>query len=182
VLSGYLPLGPAVLAVSLRGGRVLPLSSQSQTIGPKRFFLGGAGTMRGYGEDELVPEDQRDRYLGEVRACAGSLSGVACSAAARALAAGQTLISEGGEAFLLGKFELRWPLRGSLDAGVFADVGNLWLDPGRVTLDDLRVNLGLGLRLQTPIGPAVVDVGFNVRPDRRLGESYAAPHFSIGLF
>ena len=69
----------SVLALSLRGGRVLPLDPASQTIGPKRFFLGGASTMRGYGEDELIPQDVRGAYLEQVRACAGSASGLACS-------------------------------------------------------------------------------------------------------
>jgi outer membrane translocation and assembly module TamA len=66
--------------------------------------------------------------------------------------------------------------------GVFADVGNLWLDPGEASLADLRVNLGMGLRFLTPIGPAVLDLGVNTSPDGRLGERYLAPHFSIGLF
>jgi outer membrane translocation and assembly module TamA len=47
---------------------------------------------------------------------------------------------------------------------------------------DLRANVGIGLRFITPIGPAAVDVGFNVTPDQRLNERLAAPHFTIGLF
>ncbi|HEX8910655.1 MAG TPA: BamA/TamA family outer membrane protein, partial [Anaeromyxobacteraceae bacterium] len=181
-LSGYLPLGASVFALSLRGGRVLPLNRDSQTIGPKRFFLGGAASMRGYGEDEMIPEDVRGVYLDQVRACASSLSSLACTPAARQLAAGQFLASEGGESFVNAKAELRFPLRESVEMGLFADAGNLWLDPRVGSITDLRLNVGAGLRFLTPIGPAVLDIGLNPSPDERLGESYIAPHFSIGMF
>ncbi|HET9599770.1 MAG TPA: BamA/TamA family outer membrane protein, partial [Anaeromyxobacteraceae bacterium] len=180
--TGYLPAGTAVLAVSLRAGRVFPLDPASQTIGPKRFFLGGAATMRGYGEEEMIPEDVRANYLEQVRTCAASLSGVACSGVAQQLASGQTLVSEGGEAFALGKFELRVPVRDTIEMGLFADVGNLWLDPHQLGLNDLRANIGFGLHFASPIGPVVFDLGFNLSPDPRLGEKVAAPHFSIGVF
>ncbi len=187
-LSGYLPVGrQSVLALSFRTGQIYPLDVDSQTIAPKRFFLGGASTMRGYGEDEMVPEEDRAAAADQRRRCAGSMSGIACTDLGRQLVAGQTLVSEGGQSFLLLKAELRVPLVGSLEAGIFTDVGNLWVDhtavdpTGRRFLS-LRVNTGVGLRFITPIGPAVVDVGFNLSPDARLNESAAAPHFSIGLF
>jgi len=181
-VTGYLPVAEqAALVLSLRGGRIVPIGA-SQTILPERFFLGGASTMRGYGEDEMVPEDVRPLYLSQVAACASSLSGLACSSVARELQSGQTLISEGGQAFLVAKTELRFPVYHSLEGDLFVDLGNLWLDPARFTLSDLRVNFGTGLRFLTPIGPAVFDLGFNASPDGRLGEAVLAPHFSIGLF
>jgi outer membrane protein assembly complex protein YaeT len=183
VASGYVPVGRAtVIALSLRGGRVFPLDGRSRTVIPRRFFLGGATTMRGYGEDELIQQDVRDRVASEARLCAASVTGVGCTERGRRVAGGQRAVSEGGEAFVLGKAELRLRLRGSLEAGLFADVGNLWLDPLAYRLVDLRANVGLGLRFLTPIGPAAVDVGFNVTPDQRLNERLAAPHFTIGLF
>jgi len=181
-LTGYLPIAEqGTLVLSLQGGRILPIGA-SQTILPKRFFLGGASTMRGYGEDEMVPEDVRPAYLQEVAACASSLSGLACSQVARQLQSGQTLISEGGQAFVVAKTELRFGVYHSLEGSLFTDLGNLWLDPSRFTLADLRLNFGAGLRFLTPIGPAVLDLGFNASPDGRLGEAVLAPHFSIGLF
>jgi outer membrane protein assembly factor BamA len=183
VVSAYAPVaGDTVLALSLRGGRVLPLDPESQTIGPKRFFLGGASTMRGFGEDEMLPEDRREPFLEQLRACAGSLSGAACSEAARQIAAGKAIPSEGGEAFLLAKAELRVPVRGAAEAGFFVDAGNLWLDPRNATFRSLRFDVGVGLRLATPIGPAALDLGMNLAPDERLGEPVFSPHFSIGLF
>jgi len=181
--TGYLPVGRSVvLALSLRGGRVWSLDSTSQTIGPKRFFLGGATTMRGASDDEMVPEDLRAAYLDQVRACNGSLTGLGCSDVGRSVVSGQPPISDGGEAFLLAKLELRVALRGSVEAGLFLDAGNLWVLPGNASLGNLRLHAGFGLRFVTPIGPAALDVGFNTAADRRLAERVYAPHFSIGLF
>jgi outer membrane translocation and assembly module TamA len=78
--------------------------------------------------------------------------------------------------------ELRIRLQGALEGALFADVGNLWDDPKQVRLQDERVNVGFGIRFVTPIGPAALDIGFNVTPDERLNEPIVAPHFTIGLF
>jgi outer membrane protein assembly factor BamA len=181
--SGYLPFGSAtVLALSLRGGRVFPLDRGSRTVIPRRFFLGGATTMRGYGEEEMIQQDVRSVLASEARNCGTSLTGVGCTERGRRIAAGDRPVSEGGEAFVLGKAELRLRLRGSLEAGLFADLGNLWLDPEKYRLVDLRANVGFGLRFATPIGPAALDIGFNLMPDDTLNERVVAPHFTIGLF
>ncbi len=183
-VTGYLPLpSQSVLALSLSGGRVIPFGRYSTSIvAPRRFFLGGAASLRGYGEDELVPEDVRAPYLREIALCSTKPSQEECSVVAQQLARGQTLVSQGGQAYLLARAELRFPLYASLEGGLFADLGNLWLDPARAKLEDVRVNFGAGLRLLTPIGPAVLDLGVNPGADARLGERVLAPHFSIGLF
>ncbi len=62
------------------------------------------------------------------------------------------------------------------------DLGNLWLDPTQYRLLDLRTNAGVGARFVTPVGPAALDLGFNVEPDDRLNERLLALHFTIGLF
>ncbi len=181
--SGYLPVARSlVLAFSARGGRVLPLDGLSNTILPKRFYLGGASTMRGYAEDEMVPQDLRQDYLRQVAACNSTLTGAACSDAARSVAGGYPPPSVGGQTFMLFKAEARVAVQGSFELGFFADVGNLWLEPKASSLTDLRIDVGAGLRFLTPIGPAVLDLGFNTAPDRRLAERIYAPHFSIGFF
>jgi outer membrane protein insertion porin family len=181
--SGYLPVGAGtVVALSLRGGRVFPLDGRSRTVIPRRFFLGGATTMRGFAEEEMLQEDVRSVLAAEARHCATSPSGVGCTPRGRRIVEGERPVSEGGEAFLLAKAELRMRLRGSLEGGIFADVGNLWLDPEKYRLLDLRANVGLGLRFVTPIGPAAVDFGFNLDPDAAVNERTVAPHFTIGLF
>jgi outer membrane protein assembly factor BamA len=181
--STYLPFGGAtVVALSLRGGKVFPLDQRSRTVVPRRFFLGGATTMRGYGEEEMIQQDVRDQLAAEARECQASISKVGCTERGKRILAGERPVSEGGEAFVLGKAELRQRLHGNLEGALFADVGNLWLDPSRYRLVDLRVNAGFGIRFVTPIGPAVLDIGFNLMPDRALNESIVAPHFTIGMF
>ena len=182
--SGYLPVGRGtVVALSLRGGRVFPLDDRSRTIIPRRFFLGGATTMRGYAEEEMIPQDVRGGARGGGAALPRRASPAsAAPSGAAAIVGGERPVSEGGEAFLLGKAELRMRLRGSLEGALFADLGNLWLDPRTYRLLDLRANVGVGLRFVTPIGPAALDVGFNVEPDDAINERTVAPHFTIGLF
>jgi outer membrane protein assembly factor BamA len=181
--SGYLPVGSStVLALSARGGRVFPLDDRSRTIIPKRFFMGGASTVRGFAEEEMIPQDLRDGVAEEARHCASTISGAGCTPRGADVVAGRTAASEGGEAFLLLKGELRQALTTSLEVGLFVDLGNLWLDPKAYRLVDLRPSAGVGLRFVTPVGPAALDLGFNLDPDRRINERLFAPHFTIGLF
>ena len=98
----------------------------------------------------------------------------------------------GGDAFINPRLELRIPLSGNVQTGLFLDSGNLWRDPEQVNPLDLRYSVGSGLRIGTPIGPLVFDYGFNVdrvldelfpdRTRRRYWEPLGAFHFSIGLF
>ncbi|HTN51545.1 MAG TPA: BamA/TamA family outer membrane protein, partial [Anaeromyxobacter sp.] len=182
-LSGYLPVGDAtVLALSLRGGRVFPLDPESRTIVPMRFFLGGASTMRGYADEEMIQQDVRPILAAQARQCATSLTGIGCTEKGQQIASGQIPVSEGGEAFILWKAELRVAITRALEIGLFADLGNLWLDPTKLQPFDVRVNAGFGLRFVTPIGPAALDFGWNVQPDTRINERSFAPNFAIGLF
>ncbi|HET6437363.1 MAG TPA: POTRA domain-containing protein [Anaeromyxobacter sp.] len=183
LVSAYIGLGKhVVLALSARAGQVFPLDSSSRTIIPRRFFLGGASTLRGFGEDQLIQEDVRPVLAAEARQCATSVTGVGCTDRGRRVAAGEQPVSEGGEAYMLGKAELRLPLSGRFELGMFVDAGNLWLDPKRVNPRILRPCAGLGARFVTPIGPAALDFGFNLDRDSRINEVVFAPHFSIGLF
>jgi len=183
LLSGYVPLGGhVVLALSARAGQVFPLDSRSRTIIPRRFFLGGASSLRGFGEEQLVQADVRPQLAAEGRQCATSPTGEGCTERGRRIADGDTPVSEGGEAFLLGKAELRLPVTGRFELGLFFDAGNLWLDPKRVNARALRPCAGVGARFVTPIGPAALDLGFNLAPDQQINEAVFAPHFTIGLF
>jgi outer membrane protein assembly factor BamA len=180
--TGYVPLGSRfVLAVSARGGRIVPLSSGSTTPPVKRFFLGGATSMRGFNEDQLLAEDSRAKYRQEVRACEVLASKDGCSSAALAIRAGRQVPSEGGELFLLLKTEVRFPAFGALDLGVFFETGNLWLAVPS-NLWPFRAIAGSGLRYQTPVGPLALDIGLNLAPDRVVNEPSFVIHFNIGVF
>jgi outer membrane protein insertion porin family len=182
-LSGYLPLWDMVLALSATAGQVFPLDSESVTIAPKRFYLGGGTSMRGYGENEMIPQDQRGAVALQTARCASVLSGLGCSPQLQQLVArGVMLPSQGAQISVLFRAELRVPISRATELGFFADFGNLWYDPALIDLKLLRTNLGFGLRIITPVGPAAFDVGFNLNPEYRINEPIFAPHFSVGLF
>ncbi len=182
--SWYLPAGDGVtLALSGRAGRVFALSKDNNTIGPKRFFLGGADSLRGFAVDSVFPEDERSALRDRVAACRHALAEPRlCAEDALAVVRGKRPTSTGGEAFVLFKTEVRFPISGALRGGVFFDLGNLWRDPRAVDLRRLRPVAGAGLRYDTPVGPMALDLGVNLVPDTVLREQPIALHFAIGLF
>jgi len=168
--SGYVPLGRSVVfAGQLRVGRIVHLQHGSQTYPNRAFFLGGVETLRGYYQDELIPQDIADVALDP------SKSPEERSATIKSAV-------RNGDAFVLLRAELRFPLYGQLGGGLFADFGNLWNEADKMNPFDLRPTAGAGLRLNTPVGPIAVDYGFVLLRRRQLGEPTGTLHFSIGLF
>jgi outer membrane protein insertion porin family len=167
--SGYVPLGRSVvLAGQLRLGRIVHLVPGSKTYPNRAFYLGGVDTMRGYYQDELIPQDVADSAL-----------------ARKTPAETQSVINaavRSGDAFVLARGELRFPIFGQLGGGLFADIGNLWADAANIDPFDLRPTAGAGLRLNTPVGPIAVDYGIVLKRRSRLREPFGTLHFSIGLF
>ena len=148
--------GNVVAAVQARLGSIDAFGDQEAGV-PffKRYFLGGATNLRGWGRFEVSP-----------------LSGEG--------------LPIGGAAFVNFSTELRAPIWRSLGAVLFLDGGNVWTDPWKFKLNDLRYDVGPGLRYQTPIGPFRIDVGYQLNPIPGLlvnGEEQPRRiriHFSIG--
>jgi outer membrane protein assembly complex protein YaeT len=154
----YQSLGTrAVLAFRARGGSIDGLRPESESPVPfhKRYFLGGATNLRGWGRFDVAP-----------------LSGF-----------GLTL---GGQTTMNFSTEVRMPLVGNLGGVLFLDGGNVWSDPWDFNLNDLRYDVGLGLRYNTRIGPFRIDFGQQLNPIPGLivnGEKekrHFRVHFSIG--
>ncbi len=163
----YVTLGRrAVFAVRVRGGAIdglggvgsVSIPNQSTDLNVpffKRYFAGGATSLRGWGRFEVSP-----------------LSGAG--------------LPIGGETLLETSTELRAPLWGNLSVVAFFDAGNVWSNPWDFNLNQLRYDVGPGLRYATPIGPLRVDVGFQLNPIDGLlvnGEPQKRRfrvHFSIG--
>ncbi len=183
-VSTYLPTTRrTTLALSARGGMVVPLSEDNVTIEPKRFFLGGADTLRGFPLDGVVPADQRESLHAQLENCHALVTSLTCTEDSMTLIEdARRPASAGGESFVLLKGELRFPIAGGLQGGLFLDAGNLWRDGSLIDLLELRTSAGGGLRYETPIGPVAVDLGLNLAPDRVLHETPMALHFAIGLF
>jgi outer membrane translocation and assembly module TamA len=78
------------------------------------------------------------------------------------------------------------PLRGKIGGVAFFDYGNVW--PGSLNFSggNLRFAAGPGLRYLTPVGPARIDLGYQLNPIPGLrvnGKPEARRwrlHFSIG--
>jgi outer membrane protein assembly factor BamA len=92
----------------------------------------------------------------------------------------------GGHSMLEASTEFRIPVWRNLSLVLFGDVGNVWRNSWDINLDDLRYDVGPGLRYNTPIGPIRLDVGYQLNPIEGLlvqGKEQPRPfrfHFSVG--
>jgi outer membrane protein insertion porin family len=86
--------------------------------------------------------------------------------------------ASGGEVLLILNQEFRYPIWRSLRGIVFYDAGNVYDFVSNFDPLDLRYVLGLGLRLETPVGPFRVEYGRKL--DREPGESGGELFFAIG--
>jgi outer membrane protein assembly complex protein YaeT len=152
----YLPIANKVLvAVRARGGSIGSPSGENLKV-PffRRYWLGGASSLRGWGRFEVAP-----LYNG---------------------------LPIGGHTMFESSTEFRAPLWRTLTGVVFMDAGNVWNDAWKYHLNDLRYDVGPGLRYMTPIGPFRVDLGYQLNPiPGLLVNGKAQPrrfrvHFSIG--
>jgi len=64
----------------------------------------------------------------------------------------------GGNSYLEGSIEFRYPLWHQLSAVTFLDYGNVWEDEFAHQLSDIRYAAGSGLRYATPVGPIRLDI------------------------
>jgi len=166
--AGYLRLterGMAI-AISVRGGRIQQLVMNSKTYPDRLFFLGGVDSMRGFLADSLVPQDIAEEIINPTNP-------------ANRLTINDVRI-RGGDVFINPRLELRIPVMGIWEWGIFLDTGNVWVEPQNFNPLILRYAAGAGLRVGTPIGPIAFDYGINLI--RREWEDRGNFHFSIGLF
>lgn len=202
-LSVYRPLGDGVLALRLRPGWVRPLgrgieleAAEARPTGPdvvhpfKRFYAGGANTIRGFGQNLAGPTllflPQADTLLGLGCDTANidSTTNIWNGCSASGLPAGSFQPRPlGGTISLVGNVELRFPLFGERWFGaVFVDWGQVWQDQAafeeairRGFLSELEWTPGIGLRYLSPVGPLRVDVGYNTIGPRLLPVVTRAP-------
>ena len=137
-MSHYSALGPFVLELKLRDGVVSTYGKSGAVPIYERFFAGGTYTIRGYKERDVGPKDVSGDPVG-------------------------------GGAFAVANAELTFPIVESLKGAFFVDAGNVWHSPdsrpkGGVAPGGIRVGIGTGVRIKTPIGPVKLDYGFPVNP------------------
>lgn len=84
----------------------------------------------------------------------------------------------GGQASWVTNVEYIRDLAGALKGVVFVDAGGLSRDWDEFGMNDIDVALGLGLRLDLPIGPVRLEYGHNLTKD--ANEPSGTWHFAIG--
>lgn len=187
-VAGYLGLGErTVLAARIRGGNVEPGAfSRGGTPGSvppdlvhpqKRFYAGGAASVRGFAENQLgprvlstdvenllnVPPDGTEALCTPEQVVDATCDG-------RGLNPDEVLVrATGGIRLLEGSVELRFPLISNvLQGATFVDIGQVWDQQADEELDRFEVTPGLGLRYFSPIGPLRIDLGYNFRGRQEL--------------
>ncbi len=181
--TSYTPAGDVVVAARLRGGwvgsggfdRLIQAREGPDIVHPqKRFYAGGASSVRGFGQGRLGPRvlTVNDTQVLLDPAGANGNGGAGCtpselmdlSCDAGNLADNQFLPRPtGGATVMEGNLEFRFPLGRSFEAVTFGDVGQVWSATGDVSLADLEFTPGVGLRFLSPVGPIRVDLGYRFR-------------------
>ena len=157
----YVPLTSGLTLAAHAHAGSISSDGDPQTAVPffKRYFLGGATSLRGWGRFEVAPLTPSGLPI-------GGFSQLDTSAEVRV----------SPDAF------------GAFGVVGFVDVGNVWDRSWRWNVTDLRADAGLGLRYQTPVGPVRLDVAYQLTPNNALVIDGRAAgdyrrwrfHFSIG--
>jgi outer membrane protein assembly factor BamA len=85
----------------------------------------------------------------------------------------------GGSGMVLLNLEIQWPVFNNIYLAAFADAGNIWPEISDIQPTDLRVGVGPGLRIYTPLGAIRVDYGYNV--NRVEGDPIGAWQVGFGF-
>lgn len=142
-VAGYQPALGGVLAGSLRTGFIEDRSG-AHVVAPSpinvpisiRFFAGGRISHRAFPTDRLG-------IVGESLTNEGS--------------------PLGGGGLVLANIEWRFPVWGPVGASFFVDGGNVWRQYRDIELGAMRWGAGLGLRVETPVGPLRLEYGWKFR-------------------
>jgi outer membrane protein insertion porin family len=153
--SAYLPhLDRLVFESRLRAGLVDAYGDSSEVPIFERFFGGGSGTIRGFKERRVGPRDPTSND------------------------------PIGGEAMLTGTLEEVLTIiedeRGKpiIRGSAFLDVGNVWRRVDEFG-ESFKAGAGVGARVNTPIGPLRLDLGFPVSDVEEGEKREPRFHFNI---
>ena len=150
-VSLYTPaINKSVIELRLRGGIASEFSDTNKIPIYERFFAGGASTVRGYRERKVGPIDR------------------------------VTEDPLGGDRMVIGNIEYTYPLADFLKAATFFDIGKVWgNDSADIIENGFMSSIGLGLRVNTPIGPVSVDYGWPL--DTEVGEEDQEGRFHFNV-
>ncbi len=140
-----------VLAGRVKSGLIEPMQNTSQIPIYRRFFSGGADSVRGYELNYLGPRNAQNDPIG-----------------------GEALL----EASLELRFPL--PIYENLGGVVFMDAGNVFFKIHDMDLGQLKYSPGFGLRYLSPIGPIGIDIAFPTNRINYQQDSPYQIHFTVG--
>lgn len=157
VLAGDVRVGLARNVGGTRGP-LLPIS--------ERFFSGGSTTLRGYGFEQAGP---RDFQLQTTTDDQGNTTQQASS------------LPIGGNALIVVNAEVRRHVWRQFGLVGFYDTGNVFTRVRDIKFTRFSHTIGAGLRVQTPLGPVRLDIGYLVTDPFRGSGLTDAQHAQIRL-
>lgn len=153
--SAYVPHGDRFVFESrIRAGVVDAYDDSNEVPIFERFFGGGTGTIRGFRERRVGPRDplSNDPIGGE-----------------------SLLVSTLEEVMTIITDERGKPI---VKGSVFLDVGNVWRRVDEFA-ESFKLGTGVGTRVNTPIGPLRLDLGFPVTEEEEGEKREPRFHFNL---
>ncbi len=172
-LAAFQQLSPQwVFAFHLRGGVVEPSQSiafgsdgeatSDEIVNPaKRFYGGGANSVRGFRQNLLGPTVL---VMDSTTQCGDSALQQCAIALADTAANDFDERPKGGNGMIEGSFEFRYYLTRRWQLVGFLDWGDVYDDV--TTLEKPSFTPGAGIRFSSPIGPIRLDLGYNTQGPR----------------
>lgn len=151
--SSYQPIWPGwISATRLKGGWAHQYGSPKFTFVDEAQYLGGAGTVRGFAENELGPKDVFGKPIGAEFI-------IVCNQEFR-----WRTIPFLNRLPLIGDLFQRWPLWQS----AFVDMGNGYRTAGEISFRNMAYSYGTGFQILSPAGPIRLDYA-RVIPHDKFG-------------
>jgi outer membrane protein assembly factor BamA len=176
--SRYTPIGRAVFATRIRGGWVGARgfagivgesdgNEDPEIVHPqKRFYTGGANSVRGFAQSRLGPRvlfSEPEQLLSQTEtggACSPEeIQSLVCMPASEQALDPQPT---GGTRLIQANAEMRFPIASLFEGVVFVDAGQAW-GANPITLASMEFTPGIGVRVPSPVGPIRLDVAYRFR-------------------
>ena len=178
--SSYSPAGRVVVATRVRGGwvgaggfdgLVQTGVETTEIVHPqKRFYTGGANSVRGFAQSRLGPRVlfAAPRFILDPENGGCSVADV--NAGTCQLAEGSTVNPQptGGTRLIEANIEFRVPIGGLFEAVFFGDAGQAWGTNEPIRLTSMEVTPGVGVRIPSPVGPIRLDLAYRFRGSEEL--------------
>ena len=182
--------GPILFSLGARAGAGRVFDPSTTLPLEERFFLGGSGSLRGFALNTVGPAN----FAGRPQVpFPDAIDRLVEGASIRGQSA--SWVPTGGDLLASGTAEIRLPFTtlglstsSTTQWVLFSDFGQVaFLDPDVAPTSTregrdrrVRVGLGTGLRISTPVGPAAVDLGFNPWRQAERQERAIVAHLSLG--